>query len=227
MKVRYPTIKAMPKALKPRERLIQRGAAALRDHELLAILLGSGIKGQHVLDLAAGILAKHPDGSLARRSFKDLRTIRGIGPAKACQLMAAIELIRRWLEPDDGSRPMVESPRDAADQVPELRRAKKEHFVALYLNARNQLLAKETVSVGTLTSNLVHPREVFSPAVAHSAASVLLIHNHPSGDPTPSPEDLTLTQRLREAGDLMGIAVLDHVILGERDLVSLKAQGHL
>lgn len=223
----YATIKAMPKALKPRERLMARGAAVLRDHELLAILLGSGVKGQHVLDLAAGILSKHPDGSLARLSFKELRKIRGIGPAKACQLMAAIELIRRWLEPDDGSRPMVESPRDAADQVPELRRAKKEHFVALYLNARHQLLAKETVSVGTLTANLVHPREVFSPAVAHAAASVLLIHNHPSGDPAPSPEDLTLTARLREAGELMGIAVLDHVILGERDLVSLKERGHL
>lgn len=222
----YPTITAMPKALKPRERLIQRGAAALRDHELLAILLGSGIKGRHVLDLAAGILAKHPHGALARLNFQALRTIRGIGPAKACQLLAATELIRRWVEPDDGSAPVIESPRDAADQVPELRRAKKEHLVALYLNARHQLLAKETISVGTLTANLVHPREVFQPAVAASAASVLLIHNHPSGDPTPSPEDVALTARLREAGELMGIPLLDHVILaGQAPAVSVRGPG--
>jgi len=225
--MKYATINAMPKALKPRERLIQRGAASLRDHELLAILLGSGVRGQHVLDLAASILAKHPDGALARLGFRELRRIRGIGPAKACALLAATELIRRWIGDHDETLPAIESPHDAADQVPELRRAKKEHFLALYLNARNQLLAKETVSVGTLTANLVHPREVFQPAVAQSAAGVILVHNHPSGDPTPSPEDLTLTKRLQEAGELMGIAVLDHVILGERRIVSLKAQGHL
>ena len=223
----YTTIKAMPKALKPRERLIQRGAGSLRDHELLAILLGSGIKGQHVLDLAASILEKYPDGTLAQLPYAELEKIRGIGPAKACALLAATELIRRWLHTDEGSLPAIESPQDAADQVPELRRAKKEHFVALYLNARNQLLSKETVSVGTLTANLVHPREVFQPAVAQSAASVILVHNHPSGDPNPSPEDLTLTARLREAGELMGITVLDHVVLGERALVSFKEQGRL
>ncbi len=220
----YVTLREMPTALKPRERLIQRGTASLRDQELLAILLGSGVKGRHVLDLAAGILEQHPDGSLARLGFEELKRIRGIGPAKACQLLAAIELIRRWLQMDDGALPTIESPQDVADQVPELRRAKKEHFVALYLNARNQMLGKETISVGTLTANLVHPREVFQPAVAHSAASVLLVHNHPSGDPTPSPEDLTLTARLQEAGELMGIAVLDHVIVAEKRFVSLKTE---
>ncbi len=225
--MKYATIKAMPKALKPRERLMQRGAASLRDHELLALLLGSGVKGQHVLDLAAAIVQKHPDGALARLTFAELKKIRGIGPAKACLLLAAIELVRRWLNVDDGALPTIESAQDAVDQVPELRRAKKEHLVALYLNVRNQLVAKETVSVGTLTANLVHPREVFQPAVAHSAASVILVHNHPSGDPAPSPEDLALTARLREAGELMGITVLDHVIVSEKQHVSLQVQGHL
>lgn len=222
----YATINEMPKALKPRERLMARGPATLRDHELLAIVLGSGIKGQHVLDLAEGILKKYPDGKLATLSFSDLKKIRGIGPAKACALVAAIALIRRWIGPEDGL-PAIESPQDAADQVPELRRAKKEHFVALYLNARNQLVAKETVSVGTLTANLVHPREVFQPAVAHSAASVIVVHNHPSGDPSPSEEDVVLTARLKEAGELMGIALLDHVIIGDKKPVSLRQAGHL
>ena len=223
----YATIRQMPKALKPRERLIARGPATLRDHELLAIMLGSGIKGQHVLDLAASILAKYPDGALAKLSFAELKKIRGLGPAKACALMAAIELVRRWLDTDEGL-PAIESPQAAADQVPELRRAKKEHFVALYLNARNQLVAKETVSVGTLTANLVHPREVFQPAVAHSAASVIVLHNHPSGDPTPSEEDIVLTARLKEAGELMGITLLDHVIVGEKSPpLSLRKAGHV
>lgn len=223
----YATIKQMPKALKPRERLIAQGAAALREHELLAILLGSGLPGRHVLDLATDILAKHPRGALARLRFEQLRKIRGVGPAKACQILAAVELAHRWLDHDEDAAPRVESPQDAAAFVPEIRRAKKEHFMVLYLNARNQLLAKETVSVGTLTANLVHPREVFQPAVAHSAASIILIHNHPSGDPEPSPEDVALTERLKEAGEMMGIAVLDHVIVAEKKLVSLKAEGHL
>lgn len=223
----YATMREMPAALKPRERLIQRGAAALRDHELLAILLGSGVRGRSVLEVAAAILAKHPDGTLARLGFRELTAIRGIGPAKACALLASTELVRRWLREDDGVLPAIESAQDAADQVPELRRARKEHFLALYLNARNQLIAKETVSVGTLTANLVHPREVFQPAVASAAASVLLVHNHPSGDPAPSPEDLALTRRLVEAGELMGITVLDHVIVGAASHVSLKDLGHL
>ncbi|MBI4227179.1 MAG: DNA repair protein RadC [Candidatus Omnitrophica bacterium] len=223
----YATMREMPAVLKPRERLIQRGPSALRDHELLAVMLGSGIRGRHVLDLSAAILEQHPDGALARLGFRELQAIRGIGPAKACTLLAATELVRRWLREDDGALPIIASSQDAADQVPELRRAKKEHFLALYLNARNQLIAKETISVGTLTANLVHPREVFQPAISHSAASVLLVHNHPSGDPAPSPEDLALTQRLAAAGELMGIAVLDHVIVGDTTHVSLKDQGHL
>lgn len=223
----YATMREMPAALKPRERLMQRGPAALRDHELLAIMLGSGVKGRSVLDLSAEILAQHPDGALARLSPAQLRAIRGIGPAKACALLASTELVRRWLREDDGVLPAIESPQDAADQVPELRHAKKEHFLALYLNARNQLVAKETVSVGTLTANLVHPREVFQLAVSHAAASVILVHNHPSGDPAPSPEDLALTRRLSAAGELMGITVLDHVIVSARRHVSLKDEGHL
>lgn len=223
----HATMREMPAALRPRERLAQRGPSALRDHELLAVMLGSGVRGRSVLALSAGILAQHPDGALARLGFRELQAIRGVGPAKACALLAAVELVRRWLRKDTGALPMIESSQDAADQAPELRRAKKEHFLALYLNARNQLIAKDTISVGTLTANLVHPREVFQPAVSHSAASVLLLHNHPSGDPAPSAEDLALTQRLAAAGELMGIAVLDHVIIGQTTHVSLKDQGHL
>ena len=155
-------------------------------------------------------------------TYQDLVKIGGIDSAKATTLLAAFELSKRALEVDDSSLPVISTPKDAVAQLSELRHNKKEHFVVLYLNARNQLIHKETVSVGTLTANLVHPREVFEPALKHSAAQVVVAHNHPSGDPEPSEDDRVITQKLNEAGKMMGIDVMDHIIIAKNSHFSFK-----
>lgn len=207
---------------KPRERLLEKGPEALRDHELLAILLGAGYKGKNVLDVSRRILSEYPPETLTKIPIKELRKVKGIGPAKACTIKAAFELSKRAFSVDQDTLPAVKTPKDVADTVVDIRRKKKEHFVVLYLNARNQLIHKETVSVGTLNANIVHPREIFQPAVVNSAASIILVHNHPSGDTAPSNDDIQLTQRMVRAGEMMGIDVLDHVIVSERGYLSLK-----
>lgn len=207
---------------KPRERLLEKGPEALRDHELLAILLGAGYKGKNVLDVSRRILSEYPPETLTKIPIKELRKVKGIGPAKACTIKAAFELSKRAFSVDQDTLPAVKTPKDVADTVVDVRRKKKEHFVVLYLNARNQLIHKETVSVGTLNANIVHPREIFQPAVVNSAASIILVHNHPSGDTAPSNDDIQLTQRMVRAGEMMGIDVLDHVIVSERGYLSLK-----
>lgn len=220
--IQYGTLRDMPRVKKPRERLLEKGPKALKDHELLAILLGAGYRGKNVLEVSRRILSAFPPEQLASISIDRLLQIKGIGPAKACIIQAAFELSRRSLSVDHEILPMVRTPKDVADMVTDIRDRKKEHFVVLYLNARNQLIHKETVSIGTLNANIVHPREVFQPAIAHSAASIVLVHNHPSGDTSPSTDDIQLTERMIKAGELMGIDVLDHVIVGQRDFFSLK-----
>ena len=204
---------------------MEKGPEALKDHELLAILLGAGYRGKTVLDISRRILSKYPLESLASIPFEDLRKIKGIGPAKACTIQAAFELSKRSFSVDQDLFPTISTPKDVAAEVIDIRRKKKEHFVVLYLNARNQLISKETVSVGTLNANIVHPREVFQPAVVKSAASIVLVHNHPSGDTSPSNDDIELTKRLVNAGQMMGIDVLDHVIVSERRFLSLKEKN--
>ncbi|MFH1461091.1 MAG: DNA repair protein RadC, partial [Patescibacteria group bacterium] len=207
------TIKNLAKHEQPREKLIEKGAENLKNHELLAILLGTGMEGKNVLEVAEGILKKYPMKKFLGLGYKDLAKIKGLGPSKACSLLAAFELTKRALEVEDNNLPTINSAKDAVAQLQELRTAKKEHFVVLYLNARNQLVYKETISIGTLNANLVHPREVFKPAIEHLAASVILAHNHPSGDCEASEDDLELTKRLKEAGGLLGIEVADHLII--------------
>ncbi len=214
-------LSTMPKAIRPRERLAREGAGALSDEELIAILLGSGYEGRNVLEVSRQILSKHPLRHLAELPHGELVRIPGIGPAKACVVQAAFELARRRVD----AREPIASPEVVADLVVDIRRSRKEQFVALYLNGRNHLIHRETISTGTLTASLVHPREVFQPAIGRSAASVVLVHNHPSGDPQPSEEDIELTQHLVEAGQLLGIAVLDHVIVTEHDALSLRRLG--
>ncbi|MBU4057038.1 DNA repair protein RadC, partial [Patescibacteria group bacterium] len=145
-----------------------------------------------------------------------------IGAGKACLLLAAFELTKRALDVEDNNLPMINSAKDAVAQLQELRTAKKEHFVVLYLNARNQLIQKETISIGTLNASLVHPREVFKPAIDCLASSVILAHNHPSGDSEPSEDDLDLTKRMVEAGKILGIEVIDHVIISNSNSFSFK-----
>jgi len=211
----------------PRERLARYGGEALRDDELLAILLGTGYRGSSVHVVARRILEQHSREDLAGMALADLAHIKGLGPAKACLLLAAFELARRTLKRELGTRPLLCTPADVLPLLADIREQQREHFLCLYLNARNQLIHKEVISIGSLSASIVHPREVFRSAVACAAASIILAHNHPSGDATPSPDDLELTRRLAQAGELMGIEVLDHLIISAMDYVSLKERGTL
>lgn len=222
-------LRDVPHEERPRERMMKYGAEALSHTELLAILLRTGTQRQSAVHLAGAILKQC--GSLRNlmdMSMEEMTSIRGIGPAKAIQLRAGIELGKRISRSQMGEAIIVRKPQDAADYVMEdLRYLKKEHFVCLFLNTKNHIIGRETLSVGTLNASLVHPREVFRAAISRSSASIICIHNHPSGDPTPSPEDIALTRRLAEAGQLVGIEVLDHLVIGDGRFVSLKEQGHM
>jgi len=220
-------LRDVPNEERPRERLMTVGAEALSHAELLAILLRTGTKSESAVLLASRILKE--SGSLlglVDMSIEELTAIRGVGPVKAVQLRAGIELGRRLAKSRHGDMPAIRKPADAAElMMEELRYFKKEHFVCLFLNTKNQVIARETLSVGTLNASLVHPREVFRAAIKCSSASIICVHNHPSGDPTPSPEDIAMTKRLQEAGELVGIDVLDHLVIGDNRFISLKEQG--
>ena len=209
-------------APRPREKLCARGAAALTEAELLALVLGSGTPGRSDMRVARA-LARRPPRELAGWPLTRWLRVRGIGLARAAALSAAFEMGRRALD-SVPEAPAIRGPEDVLSQVRDLARARREHFVVLLLNARHELEKRETVSVGSLNASIVHPREVFQPAILHSAASVVLVHNHPSGDPEPSEEDLSITKRLVQVGEIVGIGVLDHVIVAERGVVSLRAR---
>jgi DNA repair protein RadC len=196
----------------------------LADEELLAILLRTGYRRKDVLSLARDLCRDHPGSSLYRKSFQELAGLKGIGSSRAATLLAAWELTGRHRESPE-TRPVIRDAAQVLTQFPDLRRQKKEHFGVLYLNTRHQLVHKETVSIGTLNASLVHPREVFEPALRLGAVSVVLVHNHPSGDPSPSAEDRALTRRLEEAGKILGIGVLDHIVVGHEEHVSFAEMG--
>lgn len=211
---------------RPRERLERLGVESLSEEELLALVLRTGWAGEDVLALAGRTLRTFPEGP-ARAGFARLRGLKGLGDASAAAVLAAYELGRRAAGARD-TRPVLDSPERVVHQVPsEVREGRKERFVAFYLNARSQLLYSEVVSVGTLSASLVHPREVFAPALEHAAAAIVVAHNHPSGDTTPSAEDKDATRRLCRAGELMGIPVLDHLIVAESGFYSFKENGLL
>ncbi|MFA6185525.1 MAG: DNA repair protein RadC [Candidatus Shapirobacteria bacterium] len=219
-------IKDIPKVDRPREKLIKSGAKFLKDYELLAILLGTGTKGKNVLEVAQDILSSYPKKKLLGLDFTQFKKINGIGPAKATQILAAFEFASRVLEVDSSDTlPIVRTSKDIIAQISFLREHKKENFVVLYLNSRDELLNKETISVGTLNASLVHPREVFEPAARYFAAQIILAHNHPSGDSEPSEDDLIITKRLVEAGKIMGIEVNDHIIITKNSFFSFKENG--
>lgn len=221
------TLRDVPNEERPRERILQFGAGALSNAELLAIILRTGTISESAVHVAQRLL-KQTDGlrNLVDMSTDQLTEIKGIGRAKAAQIQAGIELGRRLARSAMNETVTIRSPKDAADYLMEdLRYLQKEHFVCLFLNTKNHVIGQETLSMGTLNSSLVHPREVFRAAIKRSSASILCAHNHPSGDPTPSPEDIHLTNRLMEAGQIIGIDVLDHIVIGDRTFVSLKEQG--
>lgn len=219
-------VRDLPKEVRPREKLLQYGASALSDIELLAILLRTGTTSRSVLHLAEDVLAQYKDKGLAaimHMSPQEIASIHGIGLAKAATVVAAVELGRRLSERAARTLEKVEGPEDVARYViPSLRFEQKEHFLAMFLDIRNRILALATISVGSLTSSIAHPREVFREAIRYSAAGVILVHNHPSGDPTPSREDIQLTKQMMKAGEIMGIPVLDHVVVAGDNFLSLK-----
>ncbi len=226
-------IREMPEGDRPRERLKERGAMALGDAELIAILLRTGMKGQSAVQLAQQLLKKFGTlDALARLPLETLAKEKGIGEIKAIQIKAAFELARRLSQSSRDKQAIISSPEDAAAVVREdMRTLDREEFGVLLLNTKNGLIKKCPVSRGSLNASIVEPREVFKDAIAASAASMILVHNHPSGDPTPSSEDISITKRLVKAGELLNISVLDHIILGHRttgrdhDFVSLKELG--
>ncbi|MGW8184935.1 MAG: RadC family protein [Candidatus Moraniibacteriota bacterium] len=220
-----PKIKNLAKHEMPREKMMEKGVECLRDYELMAILLRTGVAGKNVLEVSRDILKKFPTKKLLTLDLKSLSKIKGIGTGKACLLLAAFELTKRALEVEDNNLPVISSAKEAVAQLQELRTAKREHFVVLYLNARNQLICKEIISVGTLNANLVHPREVFKPGIDYLAASIIIAHNHPSGGAEPSDNDLTTTNRLKEAGKIIGIELIDHVIITKTSFFSLKEKN--
>ena len=215
-------IKDLPKIERPREKLIQKGSQNLKDEELLAILLGTGVEGKNVLEVARQILKKYSKKRLLKMKYEDLSKIKGIGPAKACVILAAQELIKRALEIQEETLPLIQSVKDVVAQAVYMREKTREHLMAIYLNARSEMIFKKPMFIGTLNANLVHPREIFSEALRQNAASVILAHNHPSGDPEPSEDDLEITKRLIEAGKIMGIDVLDHIIITKTKVFSFK-----
>jgi len=217
-----PNLKSLPKIERPREKLIAKGPQNLKDEELLAILLGTGIEGKNVIEVAKQILNKFSKKRLLKLTYSDLSIIKGIGPAKACTILAASELVKRALKIGEETLPIIRSTKDVIAQFTYLRDKSREHLAALYLNARNEMVYKKHLFVGTLNANLVHPREIFEHALIGNAASVILVHNHPSGDPEPSEDDLTITKRIIEAGKIMGIDVLDHIIITKTKVFSFK-----
>ena len=213
----------------PRERLDALGPAALSDAELLALLLRTGGPGRSALDLASELLGRH-DGvaGLARSGPAELRQTAGVGPAKSASLLAALELGRRFATRRLRTGDAIRGPADVHRHFhARLRDAPHERFLVLLLDGRHRVLREVTASQGTLTASLVHPREVFRPALREAAAAVILVHNHPSGDPSPSREDREVTERLVQVGEILGIPVLDHVIVAERGYVSLREDGGL
>jgi len=222
------TIHDLPFSERPRERLQKLGVAALSAQEILALILGRGVAGESVMVTAQRLLSQFGNlKGIAGASVEELSRVKGIGVAKASQIKGAFELANR-LEgySETGDQPLVKTPEDIVGLVRgRLRGKKKEHFLALLLDTRNQLIKVSEISVGSLDSSIVHPREVFKEAISASAASVIFVHNHPSGDPEASEDDIKLTKRLAEAGEIMGIDVLDHVIISDKKYLSLKREG--
>jgi len=219
------TIKDLPKVERPREKLMQYGPGKLSNSELLAIVLRSGKKGENVIELANKILKRFSKDELPNLTFNDLKDYPGLGPAKACEIVACFELGKRLLK--DKKAEIYLKPREIWEELKDLRDHKKEHFVIFYLDSRNQEIKREIVSVGSLNTNLVHPREVFEPAVRNLAAQIILAHNHPSGDPEPSEDDLEITKRLVESGKILGIEVIDHIIITKTGFISFKEKNLL
>lgn len=220
-------MKELPSEERPREKLIQQGAGALSNAELLAILIGTGTRETSAIMLANRVLALEEEGIsyLTGCLPEELSAIPGMGMAKSCQIIAAIEIGKRIATKPKKKKINIKSPDEVASLfIEEMRYLKKEYFKVLLLNTKNEIIMIENISVGSLNSSVVHPREVFCTAIKKSACSLIAVHNHPSGNPAPSQTDVDITKRLIEAGELLGIKLLDHLIIGDGVYFSLKEQ---
>jgi len=221
-------IKDIPLEERPRERLIKYGSKVLNNSELLAIILGNGSKHENVLELSRKLLKNNNIGSLSRKRVSYLKKNLGIGEAKACQIVASFELGRRLSAFKDESKPIVNDAQDIAKLfMSELAYVKKEYFKGLFLNSRRQIITEETIFVGSLNASIIHPREIFQIGLEEGAAAMILLHNHPSGNPEPSDEDIEITKQLVRAGEILGIEVLDHIIIGNNRYFSFKESNYL
>ena len=208
-------IKDIPKENRPRERLKLNGADVLSNSEQLAIILQKGTRKENAIDLSNRLLAKHSIDKLSECSLTELKDIPGIGDAKAMQIMALFELSKR-VKSGSIAEKVVSNSSDIANYYMErMKGLKREHLIAVFLDSKNKIINDKVISIGTLNSSLVHPREVFKEAIKNSANAIILVHNHPSGDCGPSSEDIEITNRVKEAGEMVGIKLLDHVIVGK------------
>lgn len=223
------TIKDIPLDDRPRERLIKFGAESLSNSELLAIIIRTGTKNENAITIANKILGSGCGlNFLAECNVQELSSIKGIGNAKAAQIKASIEIAKRMKNFRSDKKYKITAPHDAADLVMEdMRYLKNEHLKVIFLNTKNYVIDVKDLSIGSLNASIVHPREVYSEAIRKSSSSIIVCHNHPSGDPTESQEDINITKRLYEVGKLVGIELLDHVIIGDGSYISLKEKGIL
>ena len=217
-------IRDLPEGERPRERLRSLGSSHLSNPELIAILLRTGVEGESALNLSTRVLANFGGlGAMARVTYSELCATKGISDAKACQLLAAFELGRRLVSLHPEGRAVVNSPQDVFNLLgAEMGFLDQEHLRVILLNTKNEVLATQEVYIGDVNSSVIRVAEVLRPAIRENCPAIIAVHNHPSGDPTPSPEDILVTGRLREAGDTMDIDVLDHIIIGGQGFLSLK-----
>src|SRR3989454_5506438 len=217
----------LPRALRPREKMIRDGPKALSNVELLAVILGTGTRKDNVLRIAERLIRRHGLASLPGLSVREWTASPGVGVAGACRLAALFELARRIEKTASREAVRITGPSEVYGQAKDLCEAKKEHLVGFYLDSQNHLLARETLSIGSLNTTRTHPREVLHPAITHLALGFILVHNHPSGTLVPSSDDIEFTRAIGRSGELMGIPLYDHVIVSRAGYVSLKEKGLL
>jgi DNA repair protein RadC len=214
-------IRDLPEEKKPREKLRKYGPTSLKNYELMAVILGKGTKKEGILELSKRIMSQYGDQAVLSQGDVDtLEKVLSLSPVQACQVVAAFELGKRLF--GRSTEVFLRSPEEVFEYARDMARLKKEHLRGLYLDTRNKLIRDEVIAIGTLNASLAHPREIFHPAIDSHAAAILLVHNHPSGDPLPSKDDIELTKQVQEASKILDIEVLDHVIIGSQNYCSLK-----
>lgn len=220
-------IKDLPLEERPRERLIKHGPKTLSNSELLAIILRSGSKKENILELSKKILKENNIKSLSRKRITSLKNNSGIGEAKACQIIACFELGRRLAAFKEQSNPIIHNAKDIVKVfMVEMSSLKKEHFKGIFLDSRKRIIKDETIFIGSLNASIIHPREIFQVALEEGAAAIILLHNHPSGNQRPSDDDIEITKQLVKAGDILGVEVLDHIIIGNKRYFSFREKGY-